>query len=68
LGVADAQVSIATELAEPPLSPNSARSPRASRSSPSNAAAEVLVSLEPPVAALEQQAALAFERAPTGAQ
>jgi hypothetical protein len=32
------------------------------------AAAEVLVLLEPALAALEQQADLALERAPTGAQ
>jgi hypothetical protein len=35
---------------------------------PLDAAAEVLVLLEPALAALEQQAALALERAPTGAQ
>jgi len=33
-----------------------------------DAAAEVLVFLEPPVAALEQQAAAILERAPSGAQ
>jgi hypothetical protein len=33
-----------------------------------DAAAEVLVLLEPTVAALEREAALALERAPTGAQ
>ena len=35
---------------------------------PLDAAAEVLVLLEPALAALEQQAARALERAPTGAQ
>jgi hypothetical protein len=35
---------------------------------PLGAAAEVLVLLEPALAALEQQAALALERAPTGAE
>jgi hypothetical protein len=35
---------------------------------PLDAAAEVLVRLEPAMAALEQQAGLALERAPSGAQ
>jgi hypothetical protein len=35
---------------------------------PLDAAAEVLVLLEPALAALEERAALALERAPTGAQ
>jgi hypothetical protein len=35
---------------------------------PLDAAAEVLVLLEPTLAALEQQAGLALERAPSGAQ
>jgi hypothetical protein len=35
---------------------------------PLDAAAEVLVLLEPALAALEQQASLALERAPSGAQ
>jgi hypothetical protein len=35
---------------------------------PLDAAAEVLVLLEPAVATLEREAALALERAPTGAQ
>jgi hypothetical protein len=35
---------------------------------PLDAAAEVLVLLEPAMATLEQQAGLALERAPTGAQ
>jgi hypothetical protein len=35
---------------------------------PLESAAEVLVLLEPALAALEEQAALALERAPTGAQ
>jgi hypothetical protein len=44
-----------------------ARSQRASRSSPLDAAADVLGLLEPTLAALEQDATRALERAPTGA-
>jgi len=43
-----------------------APSPHTSRSLPLDAAAEVLVLLEPAMEALEREAALALERAPTG--